>query len=59
MNKIEDRYPLTIKNGIVRYWSVYLQVWAEQDPNCIPDRELAAMPETDRKKVFRARKISV
>jgi hypothetical protein len=40
------------RDGTVTYWSVYDQTWKRHE-YCIPDRELAAMSETERRRVMR------
>jgi len=39
------------RNGSVTYWSVYHQSWTK-GALYVPDKELAAMNETDRKRVI-------
>jgi len=61
-----DRMQMTIHkiesdegNGVrVRYWSVYEQVWKDEDPRFIPDQELAAMNGHERARIARAANIA-
>tara|TARA_R100000501_G_C2557897_1_gene69788 strand:+ start:308 stop:496 length:189 start_codon:yes stop_codon:yes gene_type:complete len=46
MNATGNRYH---KNGTVTYWSVYQQTWIKR-ARMIPDRELAAMDEDERRR---------
>jgi len=39
------------RDGSVTYWSVYDQAWRRS--RSVPDRELAAMPETERNRVVK------
>lgn len=42
------------RDGTVTYWSVYHQSWQHRVPaQDIPDRELAAMSETERRRIAR------
>lgn len=42
--------PQRHNNGTVTYWSVYQQAWVTT--SSVPDAELAAMPEKDRRRVM-------
>ena len=53
--KMKTAQKLTIRKGTVRYWSIYQQRWVQSDPAGIPDEELAAMPDSDRRRVIKAR----
>ncbi len=47
MNATRNRYH---KNGTVTYFSVYQQTWIKR-ARMIPDRELAAMNEGERRRI--------
>ena len=54
--KMKDGMKLTThKDGAVSYWSVYDQVWKRQPAATIPDREIAAMPYSDRRRIEKNR----
>jgi hypothetical protein len=40
------------KDGTVRWWSVYKQVWHRGLPSGVPDRELAAMDADTRERII-------
>jgi len=48
-----DAYHTTVhRDGTVTYWSVYEQVWHHRAV-VIPDQELAAMTDSERKRIAR------
>ena len=48
MNKV------TVRKGIVKFFSVYAQCWQSLPASAVPDRDLAAMSEGERNRVIRA-----
>jgi hypothetical protein len=41
------------RDGTVSYFSVYAQTWTRERAAEVPDRELSAMSERDRRRVIR------
>lgn len=49
-----DKFKITIRNGIVRYWDVYQQGWVRAYPEAIPANILATLDGKDRSRIGRA-----
>ena len=47
-----DGAPTIHRDGTVSYWSVYRQQWTREDRDRIEDRERAAMPEHERRRIW-------